>query len=396
MDDAQPAGVGPRVARARRLAGLTQRRLADRAHVGLGTIRHVEQGRIPASASFVASVARALGVTPAHLYDTHAEDVVEQPSTLAAVVTELRMALDAYDDPRPEGRPLTLGAIATRLDTLAGNLRADRITDIASALPPLLHHLYPLADEPGANGDAARAALHDAYRLTGSVAGQLRQADVAALASERHIALAPRTGDPLRVAVSAWHRGARYLQHGDFRAGLRMLDRARDHIDDSPAGHAMAIQLNLRSAMLAGRAGDVREGDEWVGEARAIVGEHQPPQRPYYNIDASALNVTVHWCALPVEQYDGAEAARRGESVRVSDRARPERVGHHHIDQARAWTLHGDRERALKHLQHARRVSPRRTRQHPGVRETVIALAERERRRDDTLAGFARWAGIRV
>ena len=71
-----------------------------------------------------------------------------------------------------------------------------------------------------------------------------------------------------------------------------------------------------------------------------------------------------------------------------------ERIGHHWIDLARGYQLHGDRERSLAALQLARQTSPQQTRYHPQVHETVITLAENDKRRSDTLAGFARWAGI--
>jgi hypothetical protein len=93
---------------------------------------------------------------------------------------------------------------------------------------------------------------------------------------------------------------------------------------------------------------------------------------------------------------DGAEAVRRGVEVRLTDRSRPERIGHHHIDQARAWLLYGDRDRTLSELNAARRIAPFNTRHHPAVRATVLALAESDRRRTESLAGFARWAGIGI
>jgi hypothetical protein len=104
----------------------------------------------------------------------------------------------------------------------------------------------------------------------------------------------------------------------------------------------------------------------------------------------------VHWCALPVEAWDGSEAVRRGAQVRLADTSRPERIGHHHIDQARAWFLHGDREQTLAELNAARRIAPFNTRHHPAVRETVLAMAEADRRTTVSLASFARWAGIAV
>jgi hypothetical protein len=95
-----------------------------------------------------------------------------------------------------------------------------------------------------------------------------------------------------------------------------------------------------------------------------------------------------------VENYDGTEAVRRAARVRVQDSGRPERVGHHHIDMARAWMLHGNRSEALAQLNCARRIAPHNTRHHPAVRETVLALADADRRTTDSLARFARWAGV--
>jgi transcriptional regulator with XRE-family HTH domain len=61
------SSVGERVAEERKLAGLTQTQLAEKAHVSLSLMRKVEQGTAPASPSFVSSMARALNVDVATL-----------------------------------------------------------------------------------------------------------------------------------------------------------------------------------------------------------------------------------------------------------------------------------------------------------------------------------------
>jgi hypothetical protein len=71
-----------------------------------------------------------------------------------------------------------------------------------------------------------------------------------------------------------------------------------------------------------------------------------------------------------------------------------ERVGHHHIDTARAWLLHGDRRRALASLITARHTAPQQTRYHPMVHETIRVLAGQDRHRTDTVQGFATWCDI--
>lgn len=386
--------VGSRVKAARKLAGVTQQQLAQATNFSVSLIKKVEQGTMPPSAAFVAGVSSALHVKTDTLYGL--ASVVDEPSDEATGVSELRSALDTYDDPQPEGAPLTLEDATARLEAASQKVVGLRHGEVIRELPSLLNHLYVLAEQPGRNGELARAALHDAYRMSATVAGRFRQADLAAIASERHIQLADKTGDPLRIAISAYHRSTRYLRHGDYRAGLRLLDRARQHVGSDKADRSVAIQLDLRSAILAARAGDGAEADGYLDEARAFSTEFQPPAVPYYGVDASTTNITVHWCATPVEHYDGAEAVRRASSVKVVDRRRPERVGHHHIDMSRAWMLHGDRRQALAQLNAARRVAPNYTRYHPSVRETLLALAAADSRTTDSLAGYARWAGVRI
>jgi hypothetical protein len=370
-------GVAGRLRQQRRLRGLTQRQLADRSHYSASLVKQVEQGTTP----------------PSDLYGTDERDQVQTRGDTAGIA-ELRTAVDSYDDPRPEGDPLSLATVARQIATLGRRVYGQRSAEGAGDLAHLIHHLYVLSDEPGHAGEQGRALLHDAYRLAASVAGRHRAGDLAAIASERHVQLAPMTGDPLRVAVSAFHRSTRHLQFADYRGGIRVLERARTHLDTTADGRAIETQFDLRAAVLAARSGDVGEADDYVTAARSLVDQFAPPHEAYLTIDASPVNVLVHWCAAPVENYDGAEALRRAAQVRVVDRARPERVAHHHIDMARASLLHGDRDQVLAHLNEARRVLPEETRRHPSVRETVLALAATDRRSTGSLAGFARWAGI--
>src|SRR6476469_3923842 len=98
--------VGDRVASLRKLRGITQPQLAAAAHFSTSTVKQVEQGAIPPSAAFVAAAARALGVTAAQLYGVGERSMAEEDP--GVLLTGLRVAIDAWDDPRPEGEPLTL------------------------------------------------------------------------------------------------------------------------------------------------------------------------------------------------------------------------------------------------------------------------------------------------
>jgi transcriptional regulator with XRE-family HTH domain len=389
--------VAQRLKRLRKLRGHTQKWVADHAGVSLSLVSKVEVGDVPPSPAFVAAVARALQMHVSDLYGDNREPVDVQPAGDVASLSELRKALDAYDDPQVDGEPLALTFIDARLDEIAGQVYRLKYGPAAAELAGILRHLYVHANGPDPDGLYAKAALHDAYRLTATVAGRFGQSDLAAMASERHIALAPQTGDPMRVAVSAFHRSSRHLRSGDYQAGLRVIERARAEIDhEVAAASGVEVQLDLRAGVLAARAGSPDESDHHIENARDRVNAGGVMETPYRGLDASPTNITAHWVAAPVEGGDPAKAVERAGSVTVEDPARPERVGHHHLDVARAHLLNGDRAAALKSLNAARKADPVNTRRHPQFRESILSLADHDRRSTDTLPELAAWAGIKL
>jgi len=120
------------------------------------------------------------------------------------------------------------------------------------------------------------------------------------------------------------------------------------------------------------------------------------PAHPYYNIRASAANVDIHWVRVAVERSDAITAISRANQIDLLEGIEPTHAGRHWIDLARAWTLHRNRANALDALVQARAIAPQRTRYSPEVHEIVHHLAETDRRASDSLAGFARWARVRL
>jgi hypothetical protein len=102
-----------------------------------------------------------------------------------------------------------------------------------------------------------------------------------------------------------------------------VLERAQQNINGGSVDRAVAVQLHLRSAVLAARAGDRDRGDQHVREARAIADQFDPPSNPYYNIDAFRLNIDIHWCAVPVENYNGTTSVERGQHVHSTTQQAP-------------------------------------------------------------------------
>lgn len=224
--------VGSRLQRKRKLEGLTQEQLGNAMAYSKSLLTKVECGETPPSPAFVSAAAAALKVSTSYLYGVDHHEIADTSETDAADISALRAALDAYDDPQPEGKLLTLDQAARRIDRTGAALMRMEYREVGRALPGLLHHLYPLAED----SEQARAVLHDAYRMIATVAGRFRANDVAAIASERHQRLASDTGDPLRVCISMFSRSTPHLQRGTYTSGLRIIDKARGYLTDSPKG----------------------------------------------------------------------------------------------------------------------------------------------------------------
>lgn len=198
------------------------------------------------------------------------------------------------------------------------------------------------------------------------------------------------------MAAADFYRAGELIATAEWRGALTYLDAARDriadHLDDE-AGRAMVGVLHLKSGLAASRLGDGGISDDHLIEARSLA-RHVTPGSDHYRLAFDEDSVNIWSVGLAVERYDGPTAVERARSFMLTGSAPRERVGHHYIDLARGYQLAGDRDHSLATLRLARETSPQQTRYHPQVRETVLTLAESDRRRSDSLAGFARWAGI--
>lgn len=401
-EDEPREGIGRRVRAARKLAGLTQRQLADRAHVSLSLVKQVEQTKVPASPAFVAAAARALEIPATDLMAQPYQIENREDHRAHAVIPELRRELAAYRlPPQPGLSTRTLPELVAAV-AHASNLRQSASLDTLGAeLPGLLAELraasYTLT---GHDRERVFGLLAEAYAAAGQVAWKLGYSDLSSLTTERIEWAARECGDPLGMAAGDFYRAGELIATAEWRGALAFLDSARariaDHLStDDEAAVAMHGVLHLKSGLAAARAGDPDEADAHLAEARDAA-RHVTPGSDHYRLAFDTDSVNIWGVGLAVERRDGTEAVKRADGLHFESTTPRERIGHHWIDLARGHQLHGDRQRALAALQFARQTSPQQTRYHPQVRETVVTLAEQDRRRSDTLAGFARWAGIHI
>ena len=398
VEEKAPEGaVGQRVAAQRKLAGLTQYQLADRAHVSKSLVSQVERGVVPASPAFTASIARALRVDVDTLTGEPYGPPLTSPASDHAGIPELRIVLGRDEESDLTGPPMTPAQLRAQLDQCQAHREKSRYSSLVTALPELLNHAYAVVTQarPGTETDTAWALLDDTYELTNVACLRFGYYDLGALAARCGRDAAAKSGDPLRAAAATFRYSTVQLRRGDYTTVLRVTDRGYALLDSnhSPAAQAVRVVLHLRQSAVQARMGALDRSDEHLDEARRLVAS-DVPANPFYGVNANAANVDIHYVSAPVQFSDGATAVTRAEQVRLSADTQPSRIGNHWINVARAWTLHGNRAKALGALKEARRITPQQTRYHSSVHETVRILAETDRRATDTLAGFARWIGV--
>jgi transcriptional regulator with XRE-family HTH domain len=393
-------GVGGRVAEERKLAGLTQQQLATRANVSTSLIRAVEQGTRPASPAFVSAVSRALSVGVPDLLGQPYPRENYADHRLFATVPGLRREMAAYRLPPDESvRPRSLPELTTAVAE-ASRLRHDvNLASLGSRLPALLEELRAAVWMLDGDGrQRAYGLLAETYYAVDQVLSKLGHVDLASLAVDRYEWAAERSGDPLAVLVGHYRRAGELISAGDWDSAARFLESSRCSIEDQlggadPVTLSVWGNLHLKSGLAAARAGRRQECYAHLDEARETA-RRIGTDRDDYRLFFGPTNVEIWSVGLAVEMCDGTEAVKRAEGVHFPAGTPRERVGHHHIDTARAWLLHGNRERALASLVTARHTAPQQTRYHPMVHETVRVLARQDRRRTDTVHGFAAWCGI--
>lgn len=402
MNEDDNTGVGERVAKARKLAGLTQAQLARRAAVSLSLLRKVEQGRLPASPAFVSACARALDLGVADLLELPHPRTSREEHRVHAAIPAIRRELAAYliaPDEDTEPRDLdSLGSAVARVSQFRHAVNFDKLgVEVPGLLQELRATTYRLT---GHAQEQAYGLLAESYYAASQLAYKLGYIDLASLAVDRYEWAAGRSGDELAVLVGDYQRAGEMISTADWSSALRLLERSRSRIEDQIGGTDLPTiatwgNLHLKSGLAAARSGRRDLADAHLAEAREAA-ERMGVDRDDYRLCFGPTNVNIWSVGLAVEMLDGTEAVKRASQFTIPDDAPRERVGHHWIDLARGYLYHGDRRGALRALETAKKIAPTQTRYHPMVHETVRALVREEWRRSDTLSGFARWAGVKL
>jgi transcriptional regulator with XRE-family HTH domain len=394
--DAMNDGVAARVAEARKLAGLTQAQLAIRAHLSLSLVRKVERGVVPASPTFIASTARALGLLvtdltePRNFHSIRGRYGVEQ-----RFIPDLERAIIECENVALDGPLLDLSELANILTRIVRAGRVSKYGDVLEALPNLLRNLYAqsLVVTPDRVGYVNRL-LAQAYYSAMFATYKFGHLSLSAWAAERMYLVAKSSGDPLWAVMGQYGRSQALMFGGSYRASGAVLDQAASELQQSEDPRAMEVlgAVHLSAAIIAARLGDSADSDIRLQEARDLA-RHIQTTDDRFDTAFSAANVEIHAVAAAVELSDPAKALKRGDSLDLRGKLYRSRLGHYHIDLARAYLMQGNHHRVVHELSLARQLSPQQTRYHPQVHETIRAVA-RARRRSDPVMRLAAWAGV--
>ena len=248
------------------------------------------------------------------------------------------------------------------------------------------------AELPGLLGDAqqAHAQLGDAesvrllgevYQVIASTLRKLGEYTLAWLAGDRGISVAQQAGDLASVAAAGFRVANALLSMGRSAQALELnMSLAGQLQPESGAEELRALygHVVLQAAMAAAALGDQGTAGDLISEA-GDVARFVTPGSNYYRLAFGPVNVTLHQVGTLVALGEYGQAVRvadgiGGEGLRM---LRKERRAALLVDTARACSLGGQRDEALRRLLVAEEIAASEVRCRPVAQATIADLLRR-------------------
>jgi transcriptional regulator with XRE-family HTH domain len=402
--------IGYQLRRLRRLRGLTQEELADRANVSRDLVAKLEQGRRhTAHITSLASLARALDVELSALVE-HAGRAPEAEEGDATGVIALEgngltwlapergatPAPSAHAPRRPEGfdklvaalvrrdvaptveRRIDLAALTRGAASAKRNLQACRYGLAIGELARLLSLSSMRAHE--LDGDRALrvwALRAHACQTAASVLLRLGHNGLAFIAATRSMESAERSQDQLVIGSSARALAHAFLSSGHAREArmTAMSAAARlDGLDRTHQQRSVLGSLLLRAAVAAARDGDRSAALELLDRAD-VVASFLGEDGNYRWTAFGPANVLLHRVHVAVAFGDAGTALDYARSIDVSRLAVVERRAGLYIDAAKALVQLGKHADACHMLAVAERLAPEELTSRSSVRALIGDMA---------------------
>ena len=392
-------GIGERVKWYRLRRGLSQEVLAGRIGRTVDWVSKVERGIIPVDRlPVIKSLADALDVS---LGDLLAEPLVDWtadtgPRTVPALrdaLMDYRQITSLFGGHEP-AEPPPLDQLDRQVADVWDAYQAARFGLVTRELPGLLAHAQ-LATREYAGDQLARAfgLLALVYQAAAMVLTKVGETDLAWIASDRGLAAAQDSGDP--VVKGSLYRSVAHslLSVGQYDAAVRLTGQAADYLrcelalrspdvspvlrtllaaDTRPDGELLSVYgtLFLTGAMAAARAEDRGTVSDFLTEAHTAARTLGSDANHVWT-SFGPTNVAIHQVATAAELGDMQVAADLGPRVDASAMPTERRV-RHVLEVARALSARNHRDQALAALLDAERLAPEQVRCHFLSRQLVL------------------------
>lgn len=357
---ANAESFGKRVARLRRLRGLSQPELAGLIDRSPAWMSQVERGqRHIDRMSVLETLAGALGVALSELAGD--EPVVAAQHPVNSQAERLRAVLLATApmsaDPSTD---VDLAQLGADLERAWDHVHAGDYGELPAVLGTLIASLdsacssLPSALKPWEQ-------LASAYHAMAAAFAKLGETDAAWIASDRAIHVARSSGDQILAAASAFRLavvflGARRYDYAELTAAAA-ADSLHDQLSrlGTPA-RAVWGALTLQRAVAAARSNRAEQAYEFLEEARVAAGEVGEGRNDHHT-EFGPLNVQLHEVAVSVDLGDAGRALRVADGIQT-DALSNERRTRFLTDVARAHMQRRDTEQAASALLAAEALSP--------------------------------------
>jgi transcriptional regulator with XRE-family HTH domain len=399
----EPGHIGQRLARRRRLLGLSQEQLAERSNVSVDVIRKLEQGRRhSALMATLIALARAL--------DIEVSTLIGQSSAIRgddAVVLAIREALTSLDD--FPGLPAdTVEADPPTLDDLRRVVaQAERVrqhgtfAELGRILPGLIAETRAATRQmTGDDQVHAFGLLSEVFQIASTMMTALGKEDLGYIGLMRAQEAARKSGNKLLEAMNSSWLSWVFLKQGRLDDAARAAVVAADRIEpdllrDDPERLAVWGVLMLRAASACVRAQEVDRAEEFQSLARTAAAR-VGADRNIYATPFGPTNVAIASvnAAVEVGAY-GRALALAGNAPR-NGWVSPTWKARHMIDLAIAQSATRRRSAAAESLLEAETIAPDWIQNHALARDVVRELVEREKLRRSPIQQLAERLKVEV
>jgi transcriptional regulator with XRE-family HTH domain len=377
--------IGERVAFYRRRRGLSQAVLAGLVARTEDWLSRVENNKIELDRlSVIRRLAEALDVAIGDvvgdptLLDWTSDSGVRTVPALRAALMDYRQIAPALAGAGSLDEPPRLDTIERDVAALFDAYQASRYGYVTGRAPLVLADaLYAVRAAGGGESERAHALLALAYQAAVSVLTKLGESDLAWIASERGLAAAQQTNNP--VVLGSLFRSVAHalLSTGRFTAGVELVGAAAGVLEPHLSSHADDALLSvygtlfLTGTVAASRADDRASATAFLREAQDSASRLGRDANEMWTA-FGPTNVAIHRMTAAMELGDVQVAVDLAPRIDASGLPTERRV-RHAIETARAYTARNRRDDALTVLLDAERLAPEQVRHHSLSRQLVLS-----------------------